>query len=108
LKSLCFSIQWAHYTEAITHWQEDIQNKILDTSKRFLTSGINDPAAMGALMLAGNTFTNAVDKDTNDIERAMEDVIKRRLIAGILLDRVCEQILGKINSTSHVIWHIYL
>ncbi|PLW38383.1 hypothetical protein PCANC_13661 [Puccinia coronata f. sp. avenae] len=86
MKSDSFT-RWAHYTEAITHWQEDIQNKILDTSKRFLTSGINDPAAMGALMLAGNTFTNAVDKDTNDIERAMEDVIKRRLIAGILLDR---------------------
>ncbi|KAH9451676.1 hypothetical protein MJO29_013631 [Puccinia striiformis f. sp. tritici] len=86
MKSDAFS-RWAGYTEAITKWQEGMQKQLFDDTKRALGLGINDPAGLGGVLANGALFTNTLQKTTYDIEKTLEDVVKRRLINGILREK---------------------
>lgn len=86
MKSDAFS-RWAYYAESIASWQQGVQQKIGKDMKVALNSGINDPNGFGKIMANGSFFTNTLDKDTNDIEKAMTDVVKARLIASILREK---------------------
>ncbi|WAR62293.1 hypothetical protein PtB15_14B388 [Puccinia triticina] len=64
-----------------------MQKKLNEDIKRALESGINDPAGFGGLFADGKLFTNTLDKTTYDIERSLEEVVKRRIINAILIEK---------------------
>ncbi|WAQ91476.1 hypothetical protein PtA15_14A360 [Puccinia triticina] len=86
MKSDAFS-RWATFTDAISKWQAGMQKQIFDDVKHALGTGINDPAGMGGLLADGKLFTNTLDKTTNEIEKSLEEVVKRRLINNILREK---------------------
>ncbi|KAA1100822.1 hypothetical protein PGTUg99_029161 [Puccinia graminis f. sp. tritici] len=86
MKSDAFS-RWAEYTEAISQWKAGMEKRLIDDVKRALESGINDPAGFGGLLADGKLFTNTLDKSTYDIEKSLEEVVKRRIINTILIQK---------------------
>jgi len=86
LKSDAFS-RSASFTEAISQWEQGMQKKLADDMNRALTAGINSPDGFGPLLADGKLFINTLDKTTYDIEKSLEDVVKRRMINSILLEK---------------------
>ncbi|KNZ62389.1 hypothetical protein VP01_1276g6 [Puccinia sorghi] len=78
-------MQWSSYTDALSRWERGMHDKLADKMKRALTAGINSPDGFGPLLADGKLFTNTLDKTTFDIEKSMQEVVKRRMISSILL-----------------------
>jgi hypothetical protein len=73
---------------AISQWKDGMQKSLSDDMKHALGTGINDPAGLGGMLADGKLFTNTLDKTTYDIEKSLEEVVKRRMINNILKEKV--------------------
>ncbi|POW02326.1 hypothetical protein PSTT_11858 [Puccinia striiformis] len=86
MQSDAFS-RWSSFTEAISQWQAGMQKKLTGDMKHALESGINDPSGFGGILANGALFTNTLQKTTYDIEKSLEEVVKRRMISTILMKK---------------------
>ncbi|EFP82483.2 uncharacterized protein PGTG_08439 [Puccinia graminis f. sp. tritici CRL 75-36-700-3] len=86
MRSDAFS-RWASFMNAVSQWKDGMQKSLSDDMKRALGTGINDPAGLGGMLADGKLFTNTLDKTTYDIEKSLEEVVKRRMINNILKDK---------------------
>ncbi|MBW0504303.1 hypothetical protein O181_044018 [Austropuccinia psidii MF-1] len=86
-KSDAFS-RWADFSAAIAKWEDGMHSQIFKAIQVALRTGISDEKGMGGLLKNGTFFVNTFEKNTEEIEAALTQVVKARLICQILQDKV--------------------